>query len=93
MDKAIGNLGSNNQGIFMGVVHPTRIGFGKDDVIWLWRVAHRELGANCMHHGFRWFLCFSYIFVSRVSAIPDLARSPEYQPDLSLFKYMDGVFP
>ena len=35
MDEAIGNLSRDNQGIFMGVMHPTRISFGKDNVIWL----------------------------------------------------------
>ena len=53
MDEAIGNLNSNNQGIFMGVVRLIRICFGKDNVVWLWRVAHQELGASCVYHGLR----------------------------------------
>ena len=40
MDEAIGNLNSDNPGIFMGVVYLTRISFGKDTVIWLRHVDH-----------------------------------------------------
>ena len=93
MDKAIDDLDSNNQGIFMGVVHRTRIGFSKDDVVWLWRVAYWGLGASCVHHGLRWFLRFLCICVSRTSATPDLLRSPKYHQDLSSFRYMAGVSP
>ena len=56
MDEAIGNLDSDNQGVLMGVVYLTRNDFGKDDVIWLWSVAHWELGACFVHRGLRWFL-------------------------------------
>ena len=38
MDKAVGELSSNNQGVFMGVVHLARIDLGKDNVVSLWRV-------------------------------------------------------
>ena len=53
MDEAIDNLSHDNQDVFMWVVHLTRISFGKDDVVWLWLMAHRELGASCVHHGLR----------------------------------------
>ena len=56
-------------------------------------MAYRELGASRVHHGLTWFLCFSFILVSRASATPDLARSSKYHLDLSSFRYMVGASP
>ena len=77
----------------MGVVHPTRIGFGKDYVVWLRLMAHRELGASCVLYGLRWFLYFSCLSVSRTPATPNLVRSLKYHLDLSSFRYMAGISP
>ena len=57
MDKVVGNLDNNGQGVFMKVVHPTHVGLDEDHVIKLWRVAYRGLGAGYVYHGLRWFLC------------------------------------
>ena len=46
MDETIGNLDINNKGIIMGVMHPTRISFSKDDAVWSRRMAHQKLGAD-----------------------------------------------
>ena len=46
MDEAIGNLDCDNQGVFMEVVQPTHINFGKDTVVWLRHMAHRGLAAS-----------------------------------------------
>ena len=77
----------------MGVMHPTGVYYGKDDVIWLWRVAYWEFGKNCVHHGLRWLLYFSCIYASCLPATLDLARSPEYHLNSSSFMYMVGVSP
>ena len=93
MDEAIGNLNSNNQGVFMEVMHPTCISFGKDNVVWLSHVAYWELGGSCVDHGLRWFLDFLCIFVLHAPTTPDLMRSPEYHLDLYSFRHMIGVSP
>ena len=77
----------------MGIMHPTRVSFGRDDVVWFWCVAYQELGASYVHHGLRWFLCSSHIFISRALTTLDLVRSPEYHLDLFSFKYMAGISP
>ena len=71
----------------MRVVRLTGIGFGKDDVVWLWHVALWELGASYVHHGLRWFLCFLCIFVSCALATPDLTRSLEYHLFLQAYDW------
>ena len=58
MDEAVGNLNSNDRGIFIGVVHPAWISLGKDNVVWLWHVTHWKLGAGGVYHTLRRFLHF-----------------------------------
>ena len=93
MDKAVGDLGSNNQGIFMRVVHLTRISLGKDNVVRLWRVAYWGVGVGCVYHGLRWFLHLLQVSVSQMSVILNLARFLEYHLDLSYFRCMIGTSP
>ena len=73
----------------MGVVHPTCIGFGKDDASWSPLGAWSQLGAPWSEV----VSLLSCIFVLRASATSDLARSPEYHLGLSSFRYMAGVSP
>ena len=77
----------------MGIVHLARVSLDKDNVIWLWRVAYRGLGAGGVYHSLRWFLRLLRISIWRTSAILDISRSPEYHSDISSFRCMGSISP
>ena len=58
MDEAIGNLDSNDYGIFIGVVHPACISLGKDNVVELWRLTTWGLGADGVYCGLKSLFAF-----------------------------------
>ena len=93
MNEVVSDLSCNDQGIFIGVVHLACIGLGKDNVVWWWCITHQGLGTGGTYHILRWFLGLLRVYVSRVSAILDFTRSPEYHHELSSFRCMADIFP
>ena len=73
----------------MKVVHPACASLDKDDVLWFWHGALQGATVCGLHQDIKWGFCFSRVFVSHASTVPNLAGPSKYGSDLFL---IGGIF-
>ena len=76
MNDVVGYFGRDNQGFFMGVVHPVCVYLGEDNVSWLLRFTLSGVYICGAHYNLGWTPRFLSISITRVVATPSIMGPP-----------------
>ena len=84
MNNVVGYIGRDNQGNFMGLVHPVHICLGENNVSRLLRFTLSGVYICGVHHSLGWSSRFLGMSIMHAVATPSLMGPPKYDKDLTL---------
>ena len=92
MNDVVGFFGHDNQGIFMGVVHPVCVCLNEDNVSSLLYYALCGVYTCSVHHNLGWMPRFMGVSIMHIAATPSLIGPPKDGKDLTFAEYVFGTF-